>query len=170
MKCPIRLELIKPISTFPSTFAPVTTGRVSGVVKPTQRVHKGYIARTFKAAEKRILGLTQVIAILWTLVAIPISVLIQASIMLGKWLAKASRRLISLFLALISMLKKTVNQKPSTGRPNSKRISTWDRLFAYGALIILSAGFIRLDVMPYLAGRMVVVFLAIGLIVKNFKV
>lgn len=157
------------ISTFPYIFARATTGRVKGAVKPTPKARKGYTARTSKAVEKKTPVLTQITAMLSILVAMLISLPIRVSIMLGKSLGRVRTGLINSYWRVISMSKKTGPSKKSTGKPSSKQISVWDRLFAYVSLVIFAGLSIKPNVISDPLSRVAIVLLASHSIIRRFR-
>lgn len=146
------------------------TKNVFDVVLPSSSTTKAYQLhtkpRTSKAVAKNRRASSRKILQHSVMGAILIWVHNRTNIIVGKlrdWVKLSWTGLSSL---VILIKRKTVNSKPSTGNKNSKKISAWDRLFAYVALISLDAGFIY-----YVRDVWAILFClsATALITKNFK-
>lgn len=165
----LRYALTSQTNTSAYTFVQGTSGRVRGVTGRTPRVRRDSTIPTFRAAAKKIAGLWRRIVTLLILAAMRTSLLIRGSITSGKWLAKAKHGLMRLFLLPTSIRKRIGNWKLSTGNKSSKKTSTWDKLFAYVAIVIFAVLAIRPTVISDVLPRIAIVMLATHSIVRRFR-
>ena len=151
------------------TFVQGTSGRVRGVTKPIPKTPKDYTARTFRGDVKRILDTLWIMLLVYVMAVTATLAHILRSIIGFKWIGSVRKGLTGLYWRVTSMLKKTAPYKLSTGSKNSKKISMWDRLFAYVSLIIFAGLAIRPLVVPDVGARLVIVVLATHSIIRRFR-
>lgn len=103
------------------------------------------------------------------MVAMLISVHSRMSTMIGKLIGWAKQPWIKLSSLVILIRKKIGTQRNSTGNKSSKKISVWDKLFAYISLIIFAGLAIHPDVIPDALPRIAIVLLASHSIIRRFR-